>query len=421
MKKNQRGFMKGSLLAIIALIIVVGGIYLYKNKSNFDSLTTLHLQNYEKNNLIPYEQSKYYSLKYPEGWAVYEVKGQGTSINSLMVIPQEVADQHIITTNSEILDVSKAFAIAQAIRRAGQPMIELGAEFQYTSYLSPDKQENYLQSLVQRTKELKNSGEARVINFKGKPALYRAFTLTDDSERSQSVHISWFAQPDPQGRDRESAPILITISYTSSPERFSEEIFNEVAETVTVHVWQALFETTSSKKPISNITTTSSATPVDQLSPTISPKPQDSIPITITKNDLHLQNFSPFTYVDWTYRSENKGLFMGKTDYHQYNGKSHSINYSAPESQIMEYSATLIQFANTEELRKWFDEFLVDTDNTSHNQFKSVYKITDSNGVAFMWLHNNILITLRANATAQRASEFLEKALNIYINKFPVK
>jgi hypothetical protein len=248
MKNLQKGFIAPILLVVIALLVIGGGVYIYQiNKSGVSNLEVLSFQNYSKDDFIPYNQAKYYSVRYPKGWAVYQVRGQDTSADSLLLIPQDAADKYVKTSSGEMLSGREAFRIKEAVIKDKQQVIEIGAGFQYSGYVPPEDHEKYLKSIVQRSeKQSKESGsgsKVQVVTFKGEPRIYGTSTWTENNTTiGKQVLLLWFAKSDPQGRDKGAAPVLISVIYNASPEKFSEEIFNGVVDSVDERFWETYFD-----------------------------------------------------------------------------------------------------------------------------------------------------------------------------------
>ena len=427
MKNLQKGFIAPILLVVIVLLIIGGGVYVYqKNKSGVSNLEVLSFQNYNKDNFIQYDQAKYYSVKYPKGWATYQVSGQDTSADSLLLVPQDVADKYIKTLAGKMLSGSEAYGTKEAVKKDKQQVIEVGAGFQYSGYVPPEDHEKYLKSVVQlsekRSKEAGLNSKARVIIFKGEPRIYSISEWTENNITTKYVSLSWFAKSDPQGRDKGAAPVLIGVSYTVSPENFSEETFNGVVDSVDEHFWEAYFDARSEKKPEDSKASVSDTATVAKPKVNIDSKTPASPPITVTKADLYQQDIGSFTYLDWTYKTYDKGTFMGKTRFYDYNAQSHSVGYTLPGADTVNYFAGFVQFANAGEAKTLFTNLLADTNSVAYNNaYVSVYKIVDANSNMIIWLHNNILVYINANPASLRLDEFLDSTFNIYVKKFPPK
>jgi len=292
MKNSQKGFIAPILLIFIALLVVGGGVYIYenkkaevptvidtgtqqsnqnqqqtntqtlpvstqqnstKNKSTVKNSEVLFFQNYNKDNFTQYDQAKYYSVRYPKGWAVYQVRGQDTSADSLLLVPQDMANKYIKTSPEKMLSGSETYTLRKAVGKDKQQMIEVGAGFQYSGYVPPEDHEKYLRLVAQSAeKESKENGlnaKTQVIILKGVPRMYSTFDWTENNITTRQASLSWFVKPDPQGRDKDAAPVLIYVVYTTSPENFSEEIFNGVVDSVNENFFEVFFNARSEKKP----------------------------------------------------------------------------------------------------------------------------------------------------------------------------
>lgn len=427
MRNTQKGFVVPALLVVIALLVVGGGVYVYeKSKSSVNTSEAVSFKNYNKDNFIPYTQARYYSVNYPKGWVVYQVSGQDTSADSLLLVPQNIASKSIKVPPEKMLSGSEAYTIKEVVKKDKQQAIEVGAGFQYSGYVPPEDHARYLKSVVQlsekRSKEAGLSSKSQVVTFRGEPRIYSVADWTENNITTKYVSLLWFAKSDPQGRDKGAAPVLIGVTYMASPENFSEETFNGVVDSVDEHFWEVNFDARSDKKPED---TTKS---VNDTQPTITPKVNidskipASSPTTVTKTDLYLQDIGAFTYLDWTYKTYDKGTFMGKTRLYDYNAQSHAVGYTLSGADIVSYFAGFVQFASAEEAKTLFTNLLADTNSVPYsNTYQSVYKIVDANNNMIMWLHNNVLVYVNANPASPRLDEFLNSTFNIYVKKFPPK
>ena len=125
----------------------------------------------------------------------------------------------------------------------------MGAAFQYSGYVPPADHENYLKSVVRsaekRDRENSLNTKMQVVIFKDVPRIYSTFDYTENNITTKYVSVSWFVKPDSQGRDKSAAPVLVGVSYTTTPENFSEEIFNGVVDSVDEHFWETYFDARS--------------------------------------------------------------------------------------------------------------------------------------------------------------------------------
>jgi len=252
--------------------------------------------------------------------------------------------------------------------------------------------------------------------------MYVTLDRTENNITTKYTSLAWFIKSDPQGRDKGAAPVLISVTYTASPESFSEEIFNGVVDSVDENFWEVYFGARSEKKPEDAKANINNTPPIVTPKININPKTPASPPITVTKADLYLQDIGSFTYLDWTYKTYDKGTFMGKTRFYDYNAQSHSVGYTLTGANTVNYFAGFVQFASAEEAKTLFTNLLADTNSVAYNNdYGSVYKIVNANSNMIIWLHNNILVHINANPASPRLDEFLDSAFNIYVKKFPPK
>lgn len=252
MKNSQKGFVSPILLGLIVLLVMGSSVYFYqKNKSISNNMEASYFQNYNKANFIPYDQAEYYSVKYPKGWVVYQVSSQGgISLDSLLLLPKDVADKYIKTPVGKMLNNADSSRIFEALKKDKRQEIVVGGLFQYSEHVPPEDHEKYLKSVVQpffenRNKNFGLNSKVQVIIFKGEPRIYTTSDWTRNNITTKHVDMAWFAKSDPKGRDKATAPVLITVSYVASPENFSEEIFNGVVDSIDENFLETYFDARS--------------------------------------------------------------------------------------------------------------------------------------------------------------------------------
>ncbi len=245
MKNSKRGFVGFLLLIVIVIIGLVLYVY-FKNNHDTTQIKaeSISFQNYSKDNFLPYTQLKYASLSYPKGWIVYPIKAGDNAADSVVMVPQSVSDKYQHSPNINLgisyftVDNQKSF-------------IKVGAEFQYSGYLSSSEQYKYLEDRVKRYQGFKNTipvgytsfvnSDAKIVTVKGIPMVYYFNELKQGNQTIKSVFYEWFVKPDSLGRDKSDAPVEIKVFYNSPVEEFSQETLNGVMDSINENFWENYF------------------------------------------------------------------------------------------------------------------------------------------------------------------------------------
>jgi hypothetical protein len=262
MKNLQRGFAIPLIIAIITLLAIGGGSYVYVNQNPIkktDTSNNVNIATSTNNKLnmsspLFTDDRNLFQVKYPSNWKTYKIKSQDTSFGGVNIYPDESISYY--TKNNKLAFDSSAYFLPFNQHNGEYPIISIGGQATYDYFQSRSqydfKKTTQYQEIIKYLNGWKQAGTFKNLqledaNIAGEPALIATFE--DTSKNSKVFYMFKLAKDSITAKL--PTTIYLIVQYTAPKDKYSDDVVKLLRESFQDNVAEK--EKTSSEK--SNKTT----------------------------------------------------------------------------------------------------------------------------------------------------------------------
>lgn len=225
-KKSLAIYAGSALLVLVTIILVI-----FLNKSYFKS------EQIVGDNLQQYT-TDLYTIKHPKSWIAYDVKAVDTELQSILITPQEAVPLIQQSTSSPL---KSSYIVIKELEKAGYEYITMGGAYIYVPYVPVEQREEFFEQWIKRLEE--RSGESLQIDAEIVMVNERLLLLNKYQNEGRIVEsATWFAKPDPHGRDKGAETIVVSIEYNAPQDSYNERLLQQLIQSADDSIYAKYLE-----------------------------------------------------------------------------------------------------------------------------------------------------------------------------------